>query len=149
MTKGEITWKHDSILPTSSSAGGPSRIRGRSENAHGFATVLDRAGVGEDPRSQINGYAVCTDMHTKDALALTEQATRIADSVGVDDDTWETARKHFGDAMAALIVVIAVINAFDRFNVIVRAPAGGLSARPVRVGSERAPKTRRPRRLGS
>ena len=75
--------------------------------------------------SQINGCAVCTDMHTKDALALTEQATRIADSVGVDDDTWETARKHFGDEeLAALIVVIAVINAFDRFNVIVRAPAG-------------------------
>jgi AhpD family alkylhydroperoxidase len=104
--------------------------------------------------SQINGCAVCTDMHTKDAvaagepqdrlnlvavwreatafteperaaLALTEQATRIADSAGVDDDTWEAARKHFGDEeLAALIAVIAIINAFNRFNVVVRAPAG-------------------------
>ena len=60
------------------------------------------------------------------ALALTEQATRIAGSAGVDDDdTWETARKQFGDEeLAALMAVIAVINAFDRFNVIARAPAG-------------------------
>jgi AhpD family alkylhydroperoxidase len=104
--------------------------------------------------SQINGCAVCTDMHTKDALAagelqdrlnlvavwretkafteperaalaLAEQATRIADTTGVDDDTWDMARKHFTDEeLAALIAVIAIINAFNRFNVIVRAPAG-------------------------
>jgi alkylhydroperoxidase family enzyme len=59
------------------------------------------------------------------ALALAEVATRIADSAGVDDDTWNMARKHFDDEeLAALIAVIAIINAFNRFNVIVRAPAG-------------------------
>ncbi|GAA3807403.1 carboxymuconolactone decarboxylase family protein [Streptomyces chiangmaiensis] len=104
--------------------------------------------------SQINSCAACTDMHTKDALAsgetqqrlnlvavwreatvfteaeraalaLTEQGTRLADTRGVDDTTWEAARKHFDDEeLAALIALIAVINAFNRFNVIVRNPAG-------------------------
>jgi len=104
--------------------------------------------------SQINGCGACTDMHTKDALAagetqerlnliavwrdarvfteaeraalgLTEQGTRLADSAGVDDETWEAARRQFDDeGLAALIALIAVINTFNRFNVIVRAPAG-------------------------
>jgi len=104
--------------------------------------------------SQINGCGACTDMHTKDALAagekqerlnviaawrdatvfseaeraalgLTEQATRLADSAGVDDETWAAARKHFEDEeLAALIALIGVINSFNRFNVIVRRPAG-------------------------
>ena len=104
--------------------------------------------------SQINGCSGCTDMHAKDALAagetqqrlnliaawrdakvfteaeraalaLTEQGTRLADSAGVDDETWAAARKNFDDEeLAALIALIGVINTFNRFNVIVRAPAG-------------------------
>jgi alkylhydroperoxidase family enzyme len=59
------------------------------------------------------------------ALALTEQGTRLADSAGVDDETWEAARKHFDDEeLAALTALIGVINAFNRFNVILRTPAG-------------------------
>lgn len=105
--------------------------------------------------SQINGCGFCTDMHTKDAahagetsvrlnlvaawheatvfteaeraaLALTEEATRIADGRGVSDETWEQVRKHYDDDQtAALIVAIATINAWNRLNVIVRTPAGG------------------------
>jgi AhpD family alkylhydroperoxidase len=105
--------------------------------------------------SQINGCAACTDMHTKDAaaagetavrlnlvavwreatvfteaeraaLALTEEATRIADHhQGVSDDTWAQVRKHFDDdQVAALICQVALINAANRMNVIVRTPAG-------------------------
>ncbi|HEX2143377.1 MAG TPA: carboxymuconolactone decarboxylase family protein [Glycomyces sp.] len=105
--------------------------------------------------SQINGCGVCTDMHTKDALhdgedpvrlalvaawrdatvfteaeraalALTEEGTRIADAqTGIDETTWETARKHFDDEqLAGLVAVIALINAFNRLNVLVANPAG-------------------------
>ena len=60
------------------------------------------------------------------ALELTEQGTRIADAAGgVPDEVWETAAKHYDDdQLAALVSLIAVINAYNRVNVIVRQPAG-------------------------
>jgi AhpD family alkylhydroperoxidase len=60
------------------------------------------------------------------ALELTEQGTRLADaSGGVTDEAWANAAKHFDDdQLAALVGQIAVINAFNRANVIVRRPAG-------------------------
>ena len=104
--------------------------------------------------SQINGCGYCTDMHTKDAahrgetsvrlhlvaawreakvfteaeraaLALTEQGTRIADGSGVSDAAWAEARKHYDDdQLAALVSLIALINAYNRMNVIIQNPAG-------------------------
>jgi AhpD family alkylhydroperoxidase len=60
------------------------------------------------------------------ALELAEQGTRIADaSGGVTDDAWANAAKHYDDEqLGALVSLIAVINAFNRFNVIVQQPAG-------------------------
>ena len=60
------------------------------------------------------------------ALELAEQGTRIADRAGgVTDEAWENAAKHFGeDSSAALVCAIALINAFNRGNVIVQQPAG-------------------------
>ncbi|AFT98663.1 carboxymuconolactone decarboxylase family protein [Nocardia brasiliensis] len=104
--------------------------------------------------SQINGCGYCTDMHTKDAahagetsvrlnlvaawpeatvftdaeraaLALTEEATRIGDGRGVSDEVWQQVQKHYDeDQVAALIAAIAMINAWNRMNVIARTPAG-------------------------
>ena len=105
--------------------------------------------------SQINGCAMCTDMHTKDAtqagetslrlnlvavwreatvfteaeraaLELTEQGTRIADAAGgVPDEVWADAAKHYDeDQLAALVSLIALINAYNRVNVILQQPAG-------------------------
>jgi AhpD family alkylhydroperoxidase len=105
--------------------------------------------------SQINGCGMCTDMHTKEALAagetqqrlnlvaawreatvfteperaaleLTEQGTRIADAAGgVSDDAWAGAAKHYdNDQLAALTCLIALINTYNRLNVITRQPAG-------------------------
>jgi AhpD family alkylhydroperoxidase len=105
--------------------------------------------------SQINGCAVCTDMHTKEAaaagetavrlnmvaawrkatvfteaeraaLALAEEGTRVADAHDcVSDGTWAQVRKHYGDdQIAALVCLVALINAANRLNVIVRNPAG-------------------------
>lgn len=104
--------------------------------------------------SQINGCGYCLDMHTKDAAAdgvwqqrvnlvgawreatvytaaeraaleLTEAATRLADSAGVSDEVWDEAGKHFDEEqLGALVGAIALINAFNRANVVTRQPAG-------------------------
>lgn len=104
--------------------------------------------------SQINGCGMCLDMHTKDAaqagesavrlnlvaawqeatvfteaeraaLELAEQGTRIADGRGVTDDAWANAAKHYDDdQLTALVAQIAVINAFNRLNVMLKRPAG-------------------------
>jgi AhpD family alkylhydroperoxidase len=60
------------------------------------------------------------------ALELTEQGTRIADAAGgVTDGAWADAAEHYDeDQLAALVSHIAVMNAFNRANVIVRQPAG-------------------------
>ncbi|MGP3967542.1 carboxymuconolactone decarboxylase family protein [Streptomyces sp. 6N223] len=60
------------------------------------------------------------------ALELAEQGTRLADAAdGVTDEAWANAAKHYDEEqLAALVSVIAIINAFNRFNVIVRQPAG-------------------------
>ncbi|MFI0482613.1 carboxymuconolactone decarboxylase family protein [Actinomadura sp. 9N215] len=60
------------------------------------------------------------------ALELTEQGTRIADAGGgVSDEVWANAAKHHDDEqLAALVCLIAGINAFNRMNVISRQPAG-------------------------
>jgi AhpD family alkylhydroperoxidase len=60
------------------------------------------------------------------ALELTEQGTRIADAAGgVTDEVWAAAAKHYDDdQLAALVCLIALINAYNRLNVITRQPAG-------------------------
>jgi AhpD family alkylhydroperoxidase len=60
------------------------------------------------------------------ALALAEEGTRLADHhQGVSDETWAQVRKHYDDdQIAALIALVALINAANRMNVIVRTPAG-------------------------
>ncbi|WP_338678165.1 carboxymuconolactone decarboxylase family protein [Streptomyces sp. SCSIO 30461] len=60
------------------------------------------------------------------ALELTEEATRIADAAGgVPDEVWANAAKHYDDEqLGALVGVIAVINAFNRANVMLTMPAG-------------------------
>ena len=105
--------------------------------------------------SQINGCAVCLDMHTKDAehegessvrlnlvaawrdakvftdteraaLEVAEQGTRIADGTGgVTDEAWANAAKHFdNEQLGALVATIAVINAYNRLNVISKNQGG-------------------------
>ncbi len=60
------------------------------------------------------------------ALELTEQGTRIADAAGgVTDEAWADAAKHYDDyQLAALVSLIALINTYNRINVITRQPAG-------------------------
>ena len=60
------------------------------------------------------------------ALELTGQGTRIADAAGgVTDEVWASAARHYGeDELAALVSLIALINAYNRMNVITQQPAG-------------------------
>ncbi|MFG2003912.1 carboxymuconolactone decarboxylase family protein [Spirillospora sp. NPDC048911] len=60
------------------------------------------------------------------ALALAEEGTRLADAHhGVSDETWDQVRKHYDeDQIAALVYLVAVINAANRLGVIVRNKGG-------------------------
>ncbi|MEU6122267.1 carboxymuconolactone decarboxylase family protein [Streptomyces sp. NPDC047123] len=60
------------------------------------------------------------------ALELTEEGTRLADAAGgVPDDVWANAAKHFDEEqLTGLVTLIALINSFNRLNVILQQPAG-------------------------
>ncbi|MFD3664422.1 carboxymuconolactone decarboxylase family protein [Streptomyces sp. NPDC058659] len=60
------------------------------------------------------------------ALELTEEGTRIADAAGgVSDAVWANAAKYYDDdQLADLVAQIAIINAFNRGNVMIQQPAG-------------------------
>ena len=64
------------------------------------------------------------------ALELAEQGTRIADAAGgVSDEVWANAAEHYDEEqLIALTGTIALINAFNRLNVITQQPAGGYRA---------------------
>ena len=65
------------------------------------------------------------------ALALTEAATRLADrSDPVSDEVWDEAARHYTEEqLAALVVAIATINAYNRVNAATRQIAGGWTAK--------------------
>jgi AhpD family alkylhydroperoxidase len=60
------------------------------------------------------------------ALELTEQGTRIADAAGgVTDEAWANASKQYDDdQLAALVSLIALINTYNRINMMTRQPGG-------------------------
>jgi AhpD family alkylhydroperoxidase len=60
------------------------------------------------------------------ALALAEEGTRLADAChGVSDETWAQVRKHYDDdQIAALVSLVAMINAANRLAVIVHQQGG-------------------------
>ncbi|MFD9335305.1 carboxymuconolactone decarboxylase family protein [Streptomyces sp. NPDC060028] len=61
------------------------------------------------------------------ALALAESATRLADRTGqaVPDAVWDEAADHFDEQqLAAIILMIATTNFFNRLNATIQEPAG-------------------------
>ena len=103
--------------------------------------------------SQVNGCAYCIDMHWKDArahgeseqrlygldawaespyytdreraaLAYVESVTRVADT-HVPDDVFDRVRSHFSEQeVVDLTWLAAAINAWNRFAIAMRSPAG-------------------------
>lgn len=60
------------------------------------------------------------------ALALAEATTRLADRAdAVSDEIWNEAAKHFDEkGLAAIIIMIATTNLFNRLNAPIREQAG-------------------------
>ncbi|MEV1069656.1 carboxymuconolactone decarboxylase family protein [Streptomyces sp. NPDC050263] len=60
------------------------------------------------------------------ALEVAEQGTRTADAAGgVTDEAWANAVKYYDeDQLVALVSLIAVINSYNRINLIIQQPAG-------------------------
>jgi AhpD family alkylhydroperoxidase len=109
------------------------RLRASQINGCGFCTDMhtkDAAAAGESAvrLSLVAAWreaTVFTDAE-RAALELTEEGTRIADAAtGVPDEVWANAAKHYDEQqLGALVAAIALINAFNRMNVLVRQPAG-------------------------
>ncbi|MFF8590751.1 carboxymuconolactone decarboxylase family protein [Streptomyces sp. NPDC015220] len=109
------------------------KIRASQINGCGFCTDMhtkDAAAAGETA-VRLNLIAAWREANVfteaeRAALELTEQGTRIADAAGgVPEEVWENAAKHYDeDQLAALVSLIALINAYNRLNVIVQQPAG-------------------------
>jgi AhpD family alkylhydroperoxidase len=109
------------------------KLRASQINGCGFCTDMhtkDAAHAGET-QLRLNLVAVWREATVfteaeRAALELTEQGTRIADAAGgVTDEAWANAAKHYDeDQLAALVSLIAGINAWNRLNVITRQPAG-------------------------
>ena len=108
-------------------------IRASQINGCGFCTDMhtkDAAHAGESSL-RLNLVAawreatVFTDAE-RAALDLAEQGTRIADAAGgVTDEAWANVAKHYDkEQLTALVSLIALINAYNRMNVITRQPAG-------------------------
>ncbi|SDD58805.1 carboxymuconolactone decarboxylase family protein [Glycomyces harbinensis] len=112
-------------------------LRASQINGCGFCTDMhykDAVAAGEDP-VRLNLVAAWREATLftgaeRAALALTEEGTRIADArTGVDDGVWEDARKRFSDdELAGIISLVAIINAYNRLNVMAGSPAGGYVA---------------------
>ena len=109
------------------------KIRASQINGCGFCTDMhfkDAVHAGE-AATRLNLVAawreatVFTDAE-RAALELAEQGTRIADAAGgVTDEAWANAAKHYDeDQLTALVSLIALINVYNRANVIVQQPAG-------------------------
>lgn len=60
------------------------------------------------------------------ALALAEAETRMSDRPDpVPDEVWDEAARHYdGEALASLVLSIAIINVWNRLNHTTRQPAG-------------------------
>ncbi|MFC9297189.1 carboxymuconolactone decarboxylase family protein [Streptomyces sp. NPDC057011] len=109
------------------------KIRASQINGCGFCTDMhtkDATHAGETA-IRLNLVAVWREATVftdaeRAALELTEQGTRIADAAGgVTDAAWANAAKHFDEEqLAALVSLIALINAYNRMNVIIQQPAG-------------------------
>ena len=105
-------------------------------------------GLAQLRASQINGCSVCVDQHSRslkeagetderlfavaawrEAAYFTDAVTRLADRADpVPDSIWDEAARHYDEqGLAALILMIATANLFNRLNVATRQVAGSQS----------------------
>ncbi|MET7338351.1 carboxymuconolactone decarboxylase family protein [Nonomuraea sp. NPDC005650] len=122
---------HDSTLPAATQE----LVKIRASQINGCAVCIDghtkEAAHAGETSVRLNLVAAWREATVfteaeRAALELTEQGTRIADAAGgVTDEAWANAAKHYDeDQLAALVALIAVINSYNRLNVITQQPAG-------------------------
>ncbi|ANZ17847.1 carboxymuconolactone decarboxylase family protein [Streptomyces noursei] len=105
-----------------------SQINGCSFCVDGGAKSARKAGVGDDKLFAVAAWREAPYFSDEEraALALTEAATRLADSSDpVPDAVWDAAADHFDEKqLAALVLTIGITNLFNRLNATTRQPAG-------------------------
>jgi alkylhydroperoxidase family enzyme len=85
---------------------------------------------GRDRQAAGHGRGLARDPYFTDAeraaLALAEAATRLADRPDpVPDEIWDAAADHYDEKeLAAIVLMVAMTNLFNRINVTTRQPAG-------------------------
>ncbi|MEX5708397.1 MULTISPECIES: carboxymuconolactone decarboxylase family protein [unclassified Parafrankia] len=105
-----------------------SQINGCSACVHAGVTGATKAGESADRLLAVAAWyeSPLFDDAERAALALTEAATRLSDRPGqVTDELWDEARGHYDDKqLAAIILMIATTNFFNRINTTIKEPAG-------------------------
>jgi len=105
-----------------------SQINGCSYCLDGGVTSARKAGVDEKQLATVAAWREAPYFSDAEraALALAEAATRLADRPDpVPDQVWDAAAAHYDEkGMAALVLMIAVTNLFNRLNATTRQVAG-------------------------
>ncbi|MCE6994952.1 carboxymuconolactone decarboxylase family protein [Saccharothrix sp. S26] len=131
-----ITSAHNVVAKSSLPAGTAELMRLRASQINGCAFCVDMhtkeaLHAGETPvrLSLVAAWREATIFTEAEraALELAEQGTRIADAAGgVTDEAWANAAKHYDEEqLAAMVALVAIINAFNRINVITQLPHAG------------------------
>ncbi|PSL51677.1 AhpD family alkylhydroperoxidase [Saccharothrix carnea] len=131
-----LTSAHNVVVGTKLPATTAELMRLRASQVNGCAFCVDMhtkeaLHAGEDPvrLSLVAAWREATVFTEAEraALDLAEQGTRIADAAGgVPDEVWANAAKHYDEEqLAAMVALIAIINAFNRVNVIAQLPHAG------------------------
>jgi AhpD family alkylhydroperoxidase len=105
-----------------------SQINGCSACVNAGVLSARKAGESDDRLLVLPAWretSVFTDAE-RAALALTEAATRLADRTdAVTDEIWREAADHFDEnGLAAIVLMIAVTNMFNRINATIKESAG-------------------------
>src|SRR5215471_17398313 len=108
-----------------------SQINGCSACVEYGITAAARSAEGLDRLVRLPAWreADCFTDAERAALALTEAATRLADRPdAVTDEIWAEAARHYDEkGLAALVLMIATTNAFNRINTTIRERAATAS----------------------
>jgi AhpD family alkylhydroperoxidase len=105
-----------------------SQINGCSGCVDMHSRAMKKAGETDERLFAVAAWRDCTYFTDAEraALALGECVTRLSDRPDpVPDDIWNEAARYYDEAaLAALLIAIASINVWNRFNVSIRQPVG-------------------------
>ena len=105
-----------------------SQINGCNVCIDGHCRMLKQAGETDERLAAVAGWREDASFSAAEraALALSEAVTRLSDQADpVSDAIWDEAARHYDEqGLAALIIAIATINVWNRFNVATRQPVG-------------------------